>query len=124
MEFANIKHMKIRGIRGATTVENNKREDVLSATKELLLALVKSNSINIDDIASIIFTVSQDLDAEFPAVAAREIGWNDTPLLCATEIPVKGSLAKCIRILIHLNTDKSLQDIKHIYLKNAVNLRR
>ncbi|MFA5839065.1 MAG: chorismate mutase [Candidatus Margulisiibacteriota bacterium] len=116
--------MKIRGVRGATTVQYNQREEIIVATKELLLEVVKVNAISIDDIASIFFTVTKDLDAEFPAVAARELGWNDVPLLDATEIPVSGSLAKCIRVLIHLNTDKSQKEIKHVYLKEAVNLRR
>lgn len=116
--------MTVRGVRGATTVSSNKREEIISATKELLLELVKSNQIKIDAIASIIFTVTKDLDAEFPALAAREIGWDDTPLLCATEIPVKNSLPFCIRILLLVNSGSQQKNIRHIYLKDAVNLRR
>ena len=116
--------MNIRGVRGAITVENNQRAEILSATKELLQEIVKTNAFKLEDVASVIFTVTKDLDAEFPAVAAREIGWIDTPLMCSNEIPVKGSLAKCIRVLIHLNTDKSQKEINHVYLKKAVSLRR
>ncbi|MDI6732252.1 MAG: chorismate mutase [Candidatus Margulisbacteria bacterium] len=116
--------MVLRGVRGATTVKHNTREEILSAAKELLTAMVKANQINIADIASIIFTVTPDLDAVFPAEAAREIGWNDTPLLCAIEIPVPSALPNCIRLLMHINTDKNQNEIKHIYLHAAVNLRR
>ena len=116
--------MKVRGIRGATTVSQNSKEEIISATKELLAAIVKDNKFAIDDIASIIFTTTPDLNAEFPAAAAREIGWQDTPLLCSREIDVPEGLSKCIRILLHVNTDKTPQQIKHIYLKDAANLRR
>ena len=116
--------MQIRGIRGATTVKNNDKKDILAATKELLSEIVKANQIRIEDIASIIFSATKDLDAEFPAVAAREIGWNETPLLCTKEIEVPGGLEKCIRVLILVNSDKTQKEIKNIYLKEAVNLRR
>jgi chorismate mutase len=116
--------MPTRGIRGATTVGNNDRSDIIEATKELLREIVTANQLDIADIASVIFSTTLDLNAEFPAVAAREIGWSDTPLLCSNEIDVPGSLAKCIRVLLHINSHKSQSEIKHIYLKNAVNLRR
>ena len=116
--------MKIRGIRGATTVKNNDKKEIIAATKELLQEIVAANKLKIEDIASIVFTTTQDLNAEFPAVAAREIGWADTPLLCAKEIDVPGSLAKCIRVLLHVNSEAEQKDLKHIYLKEAVNLRR
>ncbi len=89
-----------------------------------MLEIVRANNINVDDVASVIFTVTKDLDAVFPAEAAREIGWIDTPLLCANEIPVVGSLAKCIRVLISINSEKTQKEINHVYLKEAVNLRR
>ncbi len=116
--------MKIRGIRGATSVKNNAKEEILSATKELLTELIKSNSLTVENIAAVIFTATQDLDAEFPAVAARELGWNDTALLCAKEIAVPGSLPKCIRVLILANLDISQAEVKNVYLREAVNLRR
>jgi chorismate mutase len=116
--------MQIRGIRGATTVKVNDCQEILSATKELLSEIQKANSLKIEDVSSIIFTVTSDLNAEFPAVAARELGWEETPLLCSKEIDVPGSLPKCIRVLLHVNTDKKQKDLKHIYLKEAVNLRR
>jgi len=116
--------MQTRGVRGATTVNKNSKAEIISATKELLSEIIKANALNIDDIASIIFTTTKDLNAEFPAVAARELGWNDTPLLCAKEIEVPGSLAKCIRVLLQVNSTKKPSEIKHIYLNQAVNLRR
>jgi len=116
--------MFVRGIRGATTVKQNERQEMLQATKELLLRLMEANQVLVKDIASIIFTVTQDLTAEFPAVAARELGWNDTPLLCSCEINVPKSLPKCIRILLLVNTNLSQEEIKHVYLNEAVNLRR
>lgn len=115
--------MAFRAVRGAVTVENNNQEEILNATKELLGKIVEDNNINIDDIASIIFSVTQDLDAVFPAVAARQMGWTDIALMCTNEIYVKGSLEKCIRVMMHINTEKGNRDIKHIYLKGARILR-
>lgn len=116
--------MPVRGIRGATTVKKNSQMEILAATKELLLEMQKNNNFQIEDIASIIFTVTSDLNAEFPAVAARELGWNDAPLLCANEINVPNSLPKCIRVLLQVNTDQDQKAIKHIYLRQATSLRR
>jgi chorismate mutase len=112
-----------RGIRGATTVDYNDREEILAATTELLQLLIARNDLHPDNIASVIFTTTDDLDAEFPAVAARSLGWLETALMCAREIPVPGSLRKCIRVLIHVNTTRSAAEIQHVYLKDAVNLR-
>jgi chorismate mutase len=116
--------MNLRGIRGATTVSNNTQEEILSATKELLSEILLANKIKVEDIASVIFTATRDLNAEFPALAARQLGWEETPLLCAVEIDVPKSLKKCIRVLLQVNTDKAQRDIKHVYLKEAVKLRR
>lgn len=116
--------MHIRGVRGATTVTENKKEAIIEATKELLLAIQKENDLAIEDIASVLFSSTEGLDAEFPAVAARGLGWEDTPLLCMREIDVPGSLRNCIRVLLHVNTDKKPAEIKHIYLKEAKSLRR
>jgi chorismate mutase len=113
----------VRAIRGATTIKENTREEILSETKELLLEIKKANKINIDDIISIFFTVTDDIDADFPALAARELGWRELSLLCSREISVPGSLKSCIRVLLHINSDKKNKDIKHIYLKEAKKLR-
>ena len=115
--------MYCRGIRGATTVERNDREAILAATTELLELLIERNELHPEDVASAIFTVTADLDAEFPAMAARYLGWTEVALMCAREIPVPQSLEKCIRILLHVNTTRSAAEMQHIYLKGAVNLR-
>ena len=115
--------MPVRGIRGATTVAANNKKEIIKATKELLLAIVKKNKIKIPDIASIIFSATRDLDAEFPAVAAREMGWKNTPLMCCYEIDVPGGLRQCVRILMHVNTGKKQSAIKSVYLKEAQKLR-
>ena len=115
--------MYCRGIRGATTVEHNDREEILAATRELLELIITRNALKTEDIASAIFSLTADLDAEFPAVAARGLGWTDTALMCAREIPVPDSLGKCIRVLIHVNTTRSANEIQHVYIKGAVNLR-
>ena len=115
--------MYCRGIRGATTVENNTKEEIVAATKELLIEMIAVNSIDPEYVASVIFTTTSDLNAEFPAVAARMLGWNNIALLCSHEMNVPGSLKKCIRILVYVNTDKSSQEILHIYTKGAKNLK-
>ncbi|HEX4714282.1 MAG TPA: chorismate mutase [Ktedonobacteraceae bacterium] len=115
--------MYCRGIRGATTVERNDREEILSATTELLQLMIRRNGLQTEDVASAIFSLTEDLDAEFPAVAARLLGWTDVPLMCSREIPVPGSLGKCVRILLHVNTTRSLAEIQHVYIRGAVDLR-
>lgn len=115
--------MICRGIRGATTVEQNSKEAIISATRELLEHMIDANDIDAENVASVIFTTTTDLNADFPAVAARMLGWNETALLCSHEMEVPGSLKMCIRILIHFNTDKSSADIRHIYIKGAKNLK-
>lgn len=112
-----------RGVRGATTCEANTREAILAATRELLIQMVEHNGIAETDIASVFFTTSPDLTAEFPAVAARELGWNHVAMLCAHEIAAPHGLQRCIRVLIHWNTDKTPEEIQHVYLRDAVNLR-
>jgi len=115
--------MAVRGIRGATTAPANTKSDIVARTKEMLEALVKLNDIRTEDIASAIFSVTEDLNAEFPAVAARQMGWLYTPLFCTMEIPVQGSLKSCIRVLLHVNTDMSQEEMKHVYLHEAEKLR-
>lgn len=116
--------MQTRGIRGAITVPENTREEIVSATRELLSETAQKNGLKIEDIACVIFSATEDLDAEFPAVAARALGWNDTPLLCTREINVPGSLPRCIRVLLLVNTAIAQKDLQHVYLREAVNLRR
>jgi chorismate mutase len=114
----------LRGIRGATTVEQNEAREIMEATRELLQSIIAENSISTEDIASAIFTVTLDLNAEFPAAATRELpGWKYVPLLCATEVSVPGRLEKCIRVLLHVYTNLSQREIRHIYLRKAVQLR-
>lgn len=115
--------MYCRGIRGATTVEQNDREEILAATAELLQLMISQNELLAEDVASVIFTVTADLDAEFPALAARRLGWTEVALMCAREIPVPGSLGMCIRILLHVNTTRSAAEIQHVYIRGAVSLR-
>ena len=115
--------MAVRGIRGATSIESNTRVEIISKTKELLQMMVEKNEVHLEDIASVIFSVTDDIDAEFPAIAARDIGWIYTPLFCTREIPVKGSVKRCIRVLIHINSDKNQEEMIHIYLRDAKKLR-
>jgi chorismate mutase len=116
--------MAIRGVRGATVVEQDRQEDILAATDELLQAILEANpSLRPEDIASAFFTVTDDLRATYPAQAAREIGWTLVPMLCAQEIPVPGSLPRAIRVLLHWNTDIPQDAIRHVYLGAAVSLR-
>jgi chorismate mutase len=112
-----------RGVRGATTVEANTREAILKSTRQLLALIIRRNGIETKDIASAIFTVTRDLDAEFPALAARQMGWLDVPLLCGYEVEVPGSLKSCVRILLHWNTTCSQTDIHHVYIHDAIALR-
>jgi chorismate mutase len=112
-----------RGVRGATTADANTREDILTASIQLMALLIRLNDIDPEDVSSAIFTVTRDLDAEFPALAARQLGWSDVPLLCSYEIDVPGSLNRCIRVLVNWNTEKSQKEIVHAYIKQAKKLR-
>lgn len=112
-----------RGARGATTVEEDSREAILSATRELLTQMIEANGIQADEIASAIFTTTPDLTSEYPALAARQLGWHDVALLCTHEINVPHGLKHCIRVLVHWNTEKVASEIRHIYIKGAVSLR-
>jgi chorismate mutase len=115
--------MPCRGVRGATTVESNSPEEILKATRQLLALMIRQNDIQPEDVASAIFSTTTDLDAEFPALAARQLGWIDVALMCVHELDVPGSLRRCIRVLLHWNTDKAPGDIVHIYIKDAAHLR-
>jgi chorismate mutase len=115
--------MPVRGIRGATTAPANTREAMLAATRELLDALIRANQIQAADVASIYFTTTADLDAAFPATAAREMGWMNVALLDAQAPRVPNDIARCIRVLIHWNTDRACDQIRHVYLRGASHLR-
>jgi chorismate mutase len=112
-----------RGVRGATTVSANTRDEILTATRQLIALMIRRNGIERADVASAIFTTTSDLDAEFPALAARQLGWLDVPLLCGHEMSIPGSLPRCIRVLVHWNTDRPQSEIQHIYIRDAVRLR-
>lgn len=115
--------MVCRGVRGATTVDDTEREFVLQATRELLAMMIRLNEIDPADVASAIFTTTTDITSAFPATAARQLGWLDVPLMCAHEMGVEGALGKCIRILLHWNTDKPQSAVQHVYLRKAKRLR-
>ena len=115
--------MPCRGVRGATTADANTREDILRATRELLAMMIRQNGIRAEDVASVIFSTTSDLNAEFPALAARQLGWYDVALLCNHELDVPGSMRRCIRVLLHWNTDTASSEIVHVYIKDAANLR-
>jgi chorismate mutase len=115
--------MTCRGIRGAITVEDNKLGAILAATRTLLEQMTAANDLQMEDVAGVIFTATPDLDAAYPARAARELGWVLTPLLCVQEMAVPGSLPHCIRALILWNTDLGPEEIHHVYLGGAKVLR-
>jgi chorismate mutase len=114
----------VRGIRGATTAGVDSAVEIVAVTRELLQALIESNQIVADDVAGAWFTTTPDLRTEFPAVAARQLGWVDVPLICGHEMDVPAanprSIARCIRVMILINTTKSPRDIKHIYQRGAL----
>ena len=112
-----------RGIRGATTARENTPEAIYGATRELLSRLIEANRIEEENVAAVYFTATPDLNAAFPAAAARQLGWNNTALLDATEIAVPGSLAKCVRVLILYNTEKTQREIVNVYLNGTDVLR-
>jgi chorismate mutase len=122
--FFKEQSMSLRGIRGATTVEVDQEGAVLEAAEELLNAILQANpSLDTADLASAIFTATEDLRSVHPAKAARQLGWNQVPLLCMQEIPIPHSLPRCIRVLLHWNTSLSQNKIQHVYLREAVSLR-
>lgn len=113
----------LRGLRGATTATANTSEAILEATEELLRTLQAANRFQPEDIASAIFTSSPDLTAEYPARAARQLGWHDVPLLGASEVAVPDGLPRCIRVLLHFQTASPPHELKHMYLREAAKLR-
>ena len=116
--------MSVRAIRGATQVEANTADSITAATQELILAMLSANSITADDVISVLFTSTPDLDATFPAAAARSVGFEDTPLICSVEIDVAGALPRTVRVMAHVESKLSKAEISHIYLHGAKTLRR
>ncbi|MGE4271681.1 MAG: chorismate mutase [Desulfitobacterium sp.] len=114
----------VRGLRGAITVEENDPEHIREATHELINEIVRRNSLAPEDIISAIFTLTQDLDAAFPATFARQLGWDRVPMICLNEIPVPGSLPRCLRVLLHIETSLTQAEIQPVYLRDAINLRQ
>jgi chorismate mutase len=116
--------MACRGVRGAITVDSNTGEAILDSTRQLLAEMVRANDIRTEDVASAYFTTTTDLNAEFPAVIARnEFGWNNIALMCGHEMDVPGSLRMCLRIMLHVNTDRLQSQMNHVYLRGAAVLR-
>jgi len=116
--------MAVRGIRGATSIDEDSPEKMIAATEELLAEVLRRNGISeFDEVVSAIFTTTDDLTSTFPAEAARRLGMNQVPLLCAREIPVPNSMPRCIRVLLHVNTEKTQAEMAHIYLREAKKLR-
>ena len=115
---------KVRAIRGATTADENTKEAIEDATREMLEALVEANDFARDDLISAFFTTTKDLNAQFPAVAARKIGWLNVALMCSHEMFISDAQERCIRVMVHVNSNKSPEEIRNVYLKEAVNLRK
>lgn len=113
----------VRAVRGATTVESDAPAHIREATRELLAEILRRNDIDTVDVVSVLFTMTADLASEFPARAARELGWHDIPLLCMRELDVAGALPRCIRVLLHVETDRRRDEIRHVYLAGARVLR-
>ncbi|ACL21413.1 chorismate mutase [Desulfitobacterium hafniense] len=115
---------RVRGIRGAITIQENNAEHIREGTQELLQEMIKRNSLATTDIISAIFTLTKDIDAAFPATFARQLGWDRVPMICLNEVPVPGSLPMCIRVLLHVESALTQEEIQPVYLRDAVNLRR
>ena len=116
--------MACRGIRGATTVESNTREAILDATREMLAEIISRNDVQTEDVASAYFSTTPELNAEFPAVAARnDFGWHHAALMCGHEMYVPGSLSMCLRVMVMVNTEKTQKEMQHVFLRGAAALR-
>lgn len=114
---------RMRALRGAITVDRNDRDSIVTATGELLEAMLARNGVDGDDLVSMIFTATPDLDAEFPAIAARRLGLAHVPLLCSVELDVRGAMPRCVRVLMHLYTERGAGELQHVYLRDARELR-
>jgi chorismate mutase len=115
--------VKVRAIRGAVQIDADEREAILEGTTELVSEVMSRNNLTTDDVISVLFTVTPDLTAEFPALAARKLGFHDVPLICATEIPVPGAMPRVVRLMAHVETDLSRSAVQHVYLRGAAALR-
>lgn len=115
--------MAVRAIRGATQVDENDRDAILEGTSELVTTVMTRNDLTTDDVISVLFTVTPDLTAEFPALAARKLGFHAVPLMCATEIGVPGALPRVVRLMAHVETDRPRTEVQHVYLRGAAALR-
>jgi chorismate mutase len=116
-------HVGVRAVRGAVQVATNDRDEILAGTAELVTEVMGRNELTTDDVISVIFTATGDLDAEFPALAARKLGFQEVPLLCAAEIPVPGAMPRVVRLMMHIETDKPRSALQHVYLRGAAALR-
>lgn len=116
--------MAVRAVRGAVQIDRDDVDELHEATAELVTAVMERNGLTLDDMISVIFTVTPDLTSDFPAHAARRMGFTDVPLMCSTEIPVTGAMPRVIRLMAHVETDKSRRQIQHVYLRGAAALRR
>ena len=113
----------LRALRGATTVSADRADEIAAATTELIAEIASRNALAVDDVVSAVFTVTGDLTSDYPARAAREAGWHDVPFLCAVEMPATGALERCIRLLVHVTTDRTRAELRHVYLRGARTLR-
>ncbi len=118
-----MSELHVRAVRGATTVEEDTPERIREATRELLTEILVRNALDQRDLVSVLFTMTEDLASEFPARAARELGWHDVPLLCMRELAISGALPRCIRVLLHVETGRRRDEIRHVYLAGARALR-
>lgn len=116
--------MAVRAVRGATQVAGNTRDEILAGSSELIIEVLRRNGLSHESLISVVFTATPDLNAEFPAYAARQLGYTDVPLLCSTEINVPGAMPRVLRLLAHVETDKRRAEILHVYLHGAAGLRR
>ncbi|MDO7866762.1 chorismate mutase [Nocardioides jiangxiensis] len=116
--------MAVRAVRGATQLDSDTREQMLDRVAEMVRGVMESNDITVDDFISIIFTSTSDLTSEFPAYAARVLGFHDVPLVCARELEIEGSMPRVVRMMAHVETDLARADVTHVYLHGAANLRR
>jgi len=116
--------MAVRAVRGATQVRENTRDEILAGSSELLIEVLVRNRLSQEELVSVVFTATPDLTAEFPAYAARQLGYTDVPLLCSTEIDVPGAMPRVLRLLAHVETDKRRAEMRHVYLHGAASLRR
>jgi chorismate mutase len=119
-----LPRVSVRAVRGAVQVDVDEREEVLARTRDLVSEVVRANDLTLDDFISVIFTSTADLVSEFPAVAARELGMGDVPLMCARELEIAGSMPRVIRLMAHVETTRTRSEVKHVYLNGAQALRR